>query len=189
MRLAEDKRTSLGERQELDLLTVMAPSVDIPIASVVDEARNQAGPSRPSAFSLLEFPSTPRTTAQKVGQPAESPIPDAKKFKPTVEKVTHEHEGIDPEPKRAKQGLETQHERRVSATQVGDDVFYHMDSIIGEEEIVAWQDEMEEQAVDELPEALWSKHLWTEYLQNHPNGSGHRRCGRRSKIAEAWGVE
>ena len=134
----------------------MAPSVDIPIASVIDEAKNQAGPSRPNAFSVLDAPSTPRTTAQKVGQPAESPVPDAKKLKPTLEKVTHGHEGSDPEPKRAKQDSKAQHERRVSATQVGNDVFYHMDSIIGEEEIVAWQDEMDEQAVDELPDALWS---------------------------------
>ena len=156
LRLAEDKRKSVVEDQELGLPTVMAPGVDIPHASVVDEEKNQLGPSRPSAFSLLDSPSTPRSTAQKVGQPAESPIPEAKKLKPTIEKLTHGHEGVDPDPKRAKQDPTIQHERRVTATQVGTDVFYHMDSIIGEEELVAWQDETHDQALDELPDALWS---------------------------------
>ena len=157
LKLAEDKRKSVVEDQELSLPMVMAPSVDIPHASVVDEEKNQLGPSRPSAFSLLDSPSTPRSAAQKVGQPAESSIPEAKKLKPTIEKLTPEHEGVDPDPKRAKQDPTIQHERRVTATQVGNDVFYHMDSIIGEEELVAWQDETDDQAMDELPDELWSK--------------------------------
>ena len=56
-------------------------------------------------------------------------------------------------------------ERRVSATQVGDDIFHHMDSIIG-----AWQDEAEEQAVVSCLKHCGPKHHWTECHQNYPSG-------------------
>ena len=47
-------------------------------------------------------------------------------------------------------------ERRVQATEVGDDVHYHMDQFFGEEEFLAWDEEAEEVTVAGVPEALWS---------------------------------
>lgn len=78
-KVREDKKVSFSDRD---------PALDevIPIraqAPVIDEANNQAGPSS------LSMPSTPRPTAQKNLQSEGSPEPDAKKFKPTVEKTVH----------------------------------------------------------------------------------------------------
>lgn len=62
-----------------------------------------------------------------------------KKMKMTVGKTTHELEASAPEPKRLKQDDETNRERRVEITQVGEDSYYHMDDIIGEKEMAVWR--------------------------------------------------
>ena len=49
-------------------------------------------------------------------------------------------------------------ERRVEVTQVGAESYYHMDDIIGEEEMAVWSQENEEEDEQslEIPDALWS---------------------------------
>ena len=47
-------------------------------------------------------------------------------------------------------------ERRVQATEVGEDVYYHMDQFFGEEELMAWNEEEDEGTIMSIPEALWS---------------------------------
>ena len=106
---------------------------------------------------LLHARSTPRSTAQKtVSQEHEKG--DGKKMKMTVEKPTHSLEASTPEPKRLRQQDEPNTERRVEITQVGEDSYYHMDYIIGEEEMAVWNYENEEEEVTalEIPDALWS---------------------------------
>ena len=154
LKLAEDKKRNWVENQELSLLTVAALSIDIPRASMVDEEKNQLGPSRPNLFSLLDSPSTPRPAAQKVGQSVENSIPEAKKLKPTIEKLTDGHKGVDPDPKRAKQDPEIQHERRNDGHAGWERCLlsyglHHWGGGVGSMD----------QAVDELPDALWSNAL------------------------------
>lgn len=113
-KVAEDKRLNLEERVPEE--TVVAA----PMPPEVDDSRNQAGPSRPSAFSLLESPSTPRSHSQ----PAGSPEPETKKYKLTAEKRVHGVEGEESDSKRQKSDMEDMRERRITATQIGDDIFY-----------------------------------------------------------------
>ena len=105
----------------------------------IDEGRNQAGPSDPQ-HRLLHAPSTPRSAAQKT-MTQEHEKGEWKKMKMTVEKPTHPFEASTPEPKRLRQ---PNIERRVEITQVGE-VSYHMDYIIGEEEMAVWNQENEEE--------------------------------------------
>ena len=82
---------------------------------------------------------------------------DPKRMKLSPSKTVYLSEGESSESKRLKIGDEKpQVERRVQATEVGDDVHYHMDQFFGEEEFLAWDEEAEEVTVAGVPEALWS---------------------------------
>ena len=147
-RIREDKKVSFRE-EDAGLLEV------IPIAEgqpLIDEENNQAGPSSGRA------PSSPRTTARKQVSMEESSEQDSKKLKPTMEKPVHGLEMVSPDPKRAKPDDVPHVERRVAATQVGGDVFYHNDSI-WDEDLISWNVEPEEEEVlpgGEVPKELWS---------------------------------
>ena len=147
-RIHEDKKVSFRE-EDSALLEV------IPIAQVhplIDEENNQAGPSSGRQ------PSSPRTTAQKQACMEESSEQDSKKLKPTMEKPVHGLEMVSPDPKRAKLD-DVQHvERRIAATQVGGDVFYHNDSI-WDDDLISWNVEPEEEEV--LPGGDVLKELWS----------------------------
>lgn len=141
-RIAEDKKKGIDEAEEIPELVPLDPER-------VDEARNQAGPSRPS---------TPRPGAHKSPLPSGSPESEGKKLKPTVEKPSHEVDVVTPDPKRTKVTLEENVERRVEATWVDDTEYYHKDKVIGEEELWALEQEEQENEGDgnDLPSALWS---------------------------------
>ena len=124
-KLAEDKKVDYAEEK------ITLPLMKLKDPNMVDEARNQAGPSAPAT--------TPRSQAQKSGFTMEGGEGDPKK------------------PKRLKTGeKEPQIERQVQATEVGDDVYYHMDQFFGEEELMAWDEETEEVTGMSIPEALSS---------------------------------
>ena len=147
--MAEEKKQDFVEEEVPELVRVSNPMA-------IDERRNQAGPSdpRPKPQQAL---STPRSTALKTGV-VEQEKTDMKKMKMTVEKAAHPLEASTPEPKRPKREEDTNMERRVEVTQVGADSHYHMNDIIGEEEMAVWSQENdeEEEYPLEIPDALWS---------------------------------
>ena len=147
-RIREDKKVSF--REEDAGLLEMIPIAQVP--PLIDEENNQAGPSS------VRQPASPRTTAQKQATTEESSEQGSKKLKPTVEKPVHGLEMESPEPKRAKPD-DVQHvERRIAATQVGGDVFYHNDNI-WDEDLITWNVEEEEEEVQpggDVPKELWS---------------------------------
>ena len=149
-KLAEDKRKDYVEEEMIPEL------VKVTSAMAVDEGRNQAGPSNPH-HRHLHAPSTPRSTAQKTLCQEHEEV-EGKKMKMTIEKPTRQLEAPTPDPKRLKHQEEPNTERRVEITQVGEDSYYHMDYIIGEEELAVWnsEDEEEDEVALEIPEALWS---------------------------------
>ena len=102
--------------------------------------------------SRLSSPSTPRPSSQKNLAGEGSGEPDPKKLKPTVEKSIHPVEVENPEPKRSKHEEGDQMERRISATQVGENLYYHNDAIWDEEKI-EWNLESEKE--ESLPDELW----------------------------------
>ena len=105
---------------------------------MVDDMNNQAGPSMPGT--------TPRSPAQKSSLSVTGDEGDAKRLKFTTFKLVHESEGESSETKRQKVGEEKPHvERRVQATEVGTEVYYHMDQFFGEEEFLSWDGEEEEE--------------------------------------------
>ena len=146
-KVREDKKVSFTEEQQ-------APQEVIPIqalAPVIDEENNQAGPSR------LSSPSTPRPSSQK-NLAGEGREPDPKKLKPTVEKSIHPVEVENPEPKRSRHEEGDQMERRISATQVGENLYYHNDAIWDEEKIEWNLESEEEESFDGEkgpPDELW----------------------------------
>ena len=148
-KLAEDKRKDYVEEEIPELVKVTSPMA-------VDEGRNQAGPSNPH-HRHLHAPSTPRSAAQKTVSREREEV-EGKKMKMTIEKPMRQLEAPTPEPKRLKHQEEPNTERRVEITQVGENSYYHMDYIIGEEELAVWnyEDEEEDEASLEIPEALWS---------------------------------
>ena len=130
LKLAEEKKQNYVEEK------VIVPEIKTRDANSIDEERNQAGPSVPAA--------TPRSLAQKMSLEAEG----------TPIKPVHESEGEMSEPKRLKtSGGGTQIERRVEATAVGEDTYYHMDQFFGEEEIL---EEEEDSPKVSIPSELWS---------------------------------
>eukprot|EP00913_Durusdinium_trenchii_P032259 g30204.t1 len=149
LQLAEDKKQDFVEEEVPELVKVSNPMV-------IDERRNQAGPSapRPKPQQLV---STPRSTASKTGM-VEQEKTDMKKMKMTVEKAARPLEASSPEPKRPRHEGDGNMERRVEVTQVGTESYYHMDDIIGEEEMAVWsqENEEEEEQALEIPDALWS---------------------------------
>ena len=119
-KIAEDKKVDYAEEK------VTLPVVNLRDPNLVDEAHNQAGPSAPAT--------TPRSPAQKSGFTMEGGEGDPKRMKFSPSKTVHGSEGESSEPKRLKTGeKEPQIERRVQATEVGDDVCYHMDQFFGAE--------------------------------------------------------
>ena len=78
-----------------------------------------------------------------------------------MEKPVHGLEMMSPDPKRAKPDDAQHVERRVAATQVGGDVFYHNDSI-WDDDFISWNVEPEEEEVlpgGDVPKELWSSAL------------------------------
>ena len=117
---------------------------------MVDDMNNQAGPSMPGT--------TPRSPAQKSSLSVTGDEGDAKRLKFTTFKLVHESEGESSETKRQKVGEEKPHvERRVQATEVGTEVYYHMDQFSGEEEFLSWDGEEEETPSTMIPKELWSE--------------------------------
>ena len=149
LQVAEDKKHDFIEEEIPELVKASNPLT-------IDEGRNQAGPSDPRPKPQVAL-STPRSMASKTGM-VEQENSEVKKMKMTVEKTTHALDAATPEPKRSRQEENTHMERRVEVTQVGADSFYHMDDIIGQEEMDVWSQENEEQEEHplEIPDALWS---------------------------------
>ena len=145
-KIAEDKRKGIHEGSDVEELKELAPIRD---PRLLDETKNQAGPSVPL------MPTTPCAPPLKALQSIDSPEPEAKKFKPV-----HELQGSTAsEAKRMKPNEEAHQERRAMETQVGDDVFAHQDEVLSKEEIEAWLMEAEEwknESQYQLPEELWS---------------------------------
>ena len=138
-RLREDKKLPYEEEPIPELVPVQVDPGQI------DEARNQAGPS------------TPRPAAQKTPLASRSSESDVKKLKPTTVKPPHELIAESPESKRLKSSDTT--ERRLELTQVGDDIFHHLDKVVGQEDLWSYEHETEstaEEAKHDVPEALWS---------------------------------
>ena len=100
----------------------------------------------------------PQHRSRHLWRKAQNRTQDSKKLKPTMEKPVHGLEMMSPEPKRAKPD-DVQHvERRVAATQVGGDVFYHNDNI-WDDDFITWSVEQEEEEVPpggDVPKELWS---------------------------------
>ena len=137
--LREDKKRPYEEEMIPELIHVP------PDPFLIDEAKNQTGPS------------TPRPNAQKIPLTNGSPEPDGKKLKPTTFKTTHDLQAESPESKRLKPNEGA--ERRLEMTQIGDDIFHHMDQVIGQEDLWSYEDDLEnsvEEAKHDIPEALWS---------------------------------
>ena len=131
-KVAEDKKLDYVEEK------VIVSPTRIRDPNMVDKTHNQAGPSVPAT--------TPRSPAQKSGFSMAGDEGDAKRLKLTIFKLAHESEGESSETKRQKVGEEKPHvERRVQATEVGDEVYCHMDQFFGEEEFLSWDGEEEEE--------------------------------------------
>ena len=143
-KLAEEKKQDYAEEK------VSVPEIRTRDANSIDEENNQAGPSAPVT--------TPRSLAQKMNLEAEGSAGDPKRLKLTPTKPIHESEGELSEPKRLKtSGGGPQVERRVEATAVGQDTYYHMDQFFGEEEILACgEGDGEEDSKVAIPAELWS---------------------------------
>ena len=148
--LTEEQKLAEEKKQDYVEEKIVIPEIRARDAHSIDEERNQAGPSTPT--------STPRSSAQKMSLEGDGGEEDSKRLKVTPAKPVHESEGEMSEPKRLKtSGGGSQMERRVEATAVGQDTYYHMDQFFGEEEILACGEEGDEgsQKVS-IPEELWS---------------------------------
>ena len=150
--LTEEQKLAEEKKQDYVEEKIVIPETRAQDAHSIDEARNQAGPSMPM--------STPRSSAQKMSLEVDGGEEDSKRLKVTPVKPVHESEGEMSEPKRLRtSGGSSQMERRVEATAVGQDTYYHMDQFFGEEEILACGEEEEEEEVSQkvsIPEELWS---------------------------------
>ena len=138
--LREDKKKPYEEDPNPELIPVQTDP------SRVDGERNQAGPS------------TLRPSAQKIPMSSDGSESGGKKMKPTVVKPTHELVSESPASKRLKP--EEPVERRLEMTQVGEEYFPNLDRNIGQEELWAYENEIEENEEEtkhDIPEALWSE--------------------------------
>ena len=148
LQLAEDKKQDFVEEEVPELVKVSNPMV-------IDERRNQAGPSDPRP-KPQQAVSTPRSTASKTGM-VEQEKTDMKKMKMTVEKAAHPLEASTPEPKRPRHEGDANMERRVEVTQVGGVLLPHgRHHRRGGDGRVSQENEEEDEQPLEIPDALWS---------------------------------
>lgn len=127
-KLREDKKRPDEEEAIPELIPAQADP------NRIAEARNQAGPS------------TPRPSAQKVPLLSGSPEPEG------TTKLIHDLAAESPESKRLKPNDAT--ERRLEVTQLGDDIFHHLDKVVGQEDLWAYEHEAEnnvEEAKHDIP--------------------------------------
>ena len=137
----EDKKKTFEEDPIPGLVPVVAKDPD-----QIDESGNQA------------VPSTPRPMAEKMPASQSGQEPEGKKLEQTVVKPAQSLEADSSASKRLK--ADETVERRLEMTQVGDDIYYHLDQTVGQEELRAYDYEVheaEEEDKHEVPKALWSE--------------------------------